>query len=210
MRRMMLETGNNIAFQKKNTLSIRLRLDGQSFSLSRHIQTPNIDRVVIEVDTLLTIVIPPTDGFDLKECFTLQGVNLCSADRLVCSKSVDMHYAMVVPNAACEAIKQLYPDSQIEFTSQLQRIVKKGLVFWGKRSMILTFKQDRLYFAVVERGSLLYADVLPYNCTTDVIYILGCLSEDFALHKSNVIICGDGGKSWYKEIKRYFRYTRCE
>lgn len=181
----MQATGSKSSESKK-LLSIRLRSDGQSFSLPELGSDRSSSEVVVELDTPLQLSLPASidraaaldimarDGIDTGERFTVVECEAAGGEVKVWAS---------IPNEACEAV-ELY--GRVRYVPTLALSIDRAKEGVGLNSSIGRCNRSFAVAAVSRDHKLLFADVVYYGSSDGWDYMIAQLDADFDISKGRI------------------------
>lgn len=207
----MQETGSNIPVNDKK-LSIRLVLNGQSFSLQGLNLKSSVQDAdaMIEIDSANTIIMPNDDRVDAKDVMTTLRQKSSNFNTIVIEHD-SFKIAVAVPTEAIKAINDRVT-GKIAYTSPLIGVVDLVAKAVEERSerVALCFTGRNLYVAVGNKAGLVYAEALECTGDEQLGYYLAVLDKDFDIeHSEIVVIDHNANRSNYKHIKKHFSHVKC-
>lgn len=200
------ETGNNRSTSDRK-VSIQQPLDGHSFSLPGD-PGPLPDGVSVEVELLMprTLLVPETFGSPEHAAawFAASGMPLREDDRVVETGSLDGCRALIaVPCEVANKLLETWGD-RIRYTTPLLHVPSSAqrCVWIARRGGLVYIK---LYDAELE-----FADVLPSDDETELLYFVERLGGCFPLSDYTLCLAGEGSKSLRHLLGKRFKRIVCE
>lgn len=217
----MLVTGSNRSPYDHNVkLSIRLRQDGQFFSVEEALAQTVEQGATVEVMVDGAVCVPfprkEADRIDLRALLSDAGVPVAEGDGVVVSHSESpVAYAIWVAKEAYERLTEWAEKSgaTLTFATPLAGVVARAVVgSKHDKCVVVSRSNGALYVAHTNEHKLLYAEALPVAVEgfDEVLYAMAVLNGDFDLRRADIIIIGMGGKELYKVLRRHFRRCKCE
>ncbi len=201
-------TGKTNSATSVDKVSIRLALDGHSFSVVG--LDGASESVSIEILTPRTILVPAelTEGGSkntesMAELLAVAGLPLMSGECTVCSSNVNgIAAVMAVPQAAIRQVEERLKHKC--YTTPLLEIEAEGTTLRVHQTAAL------LYIKVYDESRLQMAEVIPTAEENDLLYFIERLEEIFPLKKYRAIISGDETRRIRKVIGRKVKEVICE
>ena len=217
----MQVTGSNRSPYDHNVkLSIRLRQDGQFFSVEEAMAQTVEQGTTVEVMVDGAVCVPfprkESERIDLRALLTDAGVPVGAEDRVeVCGTDSPVAYAIWVEQGAYAVLAEWAERCGVvlSFTTPLAGVVGRAIVgSKHDKCVVLSRSNGALYVAHTAERKLLYAEALPVSTegVEDVLYAMAVLNGDFDLRRADIIIIGIGAKEMYKALRRHFRRCKCE
>lgn len=201
-------TGKTNSVASIDKVSIRLALDGHSFSVVGLAEAS--ESALVEILTPRTILVPAElmkegekNTENMAELLAVAGLPLASGEYVVCSSDVNGIVAiMAVPQAAIQQVEEHIRHSR--YTTPLLEIEAEGTTLRIHQTSVL------LYIKVYDESRLQMAEVIPAAEENDLLYFIERLEEIFPLKKYRAIISGDETKRMRKVIGRKVKEVICE
>lgn len=201
-------TGKTNSATSVDKVSIRLALDGHSFSVVG--LDGASESVSVEILTPRTILVPAElvergskNTESMAELLAVAGLPLMSGECAVCSSNVNGIVAiMAVPQAAVQQVEEHLKHRC--YTTPLLEIEAEGTTLRIHQATSL------LYIKVYDESRLQMAEVIPVAEESDLLYFIERLEEVFPLKKYRAIISGDETKRIRKIIGRKVKEVICE
>lgn len=200
------ETGNNRSVSVRK-VSIQQPLDGHSFSLPEG-PGPLPEGACVEVELLLprTLLVPEAlcDPACAAEWFAACGMPLCGEERVVAAEAREGCSALIaVPRALADLLDGKWGE-RLRYTTPLLHVpsTPQHCVWIARRGGLAYIK---LYDAALE-----YADVLPTDDDTELLYFVERLAGCFSLGEYVLYLAGDDVKSVRHLIGKRFKRIVCE
>lgn len=166
-------------------------------------------------DTLRTMVVPAEYGAAeaVPELLRINGITLDGNDEVFCADiSPSIKAIMVYDRTAFNILRGLLGEVEVAcpFSLNNANIEKYGI--GRRRTTAVYITPEHAYITVFEKkyGSWLYVDVMKWTETTDILYYLSVLDQEFGLRKGKVYLRGAETDRACSFLRKYFRKTRCE
>jgi hypothetical protein len=160
----------------------------------------DVDVVDVELDTLMTVVVPSL-YFDapLAESYLTVNNMLPEGDVAVRSEVDEINIIMACRGDMAEYFRSTYGEKLL-FSSPLSSLLRPSPVPCETR---ICFTDSNVYI-VVWSGGLKFAEALPYSSPDDVVYYLDALDNRYAIAGGRISLSGPGTRRMAKALKSFF------
>ncbi len=208
MKQVTGKTNSNTTVDK---VSIRLALDGHSFSISGEEKQEVKSEVTVEVLTPRTLLVPAellnqTSDVEkeMADLLVMAGLAMKSGDCVICShENNGVAAIMAVPQDAISRIQNRFK-RKVRYTTPLLDLTAEGTALRIHRVA------DLLYIKVYSENCLRLAEVVPIVGESDLLYLFERIDAEFPLKTYRAIISGDNPKRLHKLLGRRFKEVVCE
>ncbi len=206
MKQVTGKTNSSTAIDK---VSIRLALDGHSFSITGNREVTA--DTVVEVLTPRTLLVPAellasisNVEKEMSELLAMAGLAMKSGECVIRGQESNGVVAiMALPQTALDQLLGQCK-CKIRYTTPLSEITAEGT------TLRIHYVSSLLYIKVYRENRLQFAEVIPIAGEEDLLYLFERLETEFALKDFRAIISGEETKKLRKLLGKRFKEVVCE